>query len=106
LIEEFWRSPRRGKLKDQVAETSSPPGNGFGLHDMGGNVLDWTNDWFGPYPSAPQVDPVGPSSAWGRVFRSGCWHLGPWLSRVSVRFENEPNGMRVSDTGMRVVRDP
>ncbi len=73
---------------------------------MGGNVLEWTNDWFGPYPSAPQVDPVGPSSAWGRVFRSGCWHLGPWLSRVSVRFEDEPNGMRVSDTGMRVVRDP
>jgi formylglycine-generating enzyme required for sulfatase activity len=90
----------------QTKPVGLKPGNGFGLHDMGGNVLEWTNDWFGEYPSDPQVDPVGPPKAWGRVFRSGCWHLGAWLSRVSVRFEDEPEGLRVSDTGMRVAIDP
>jgi len=82
------------------------PGNGFGIHDIAGNVLEWTNDWYGDYPSTPQVDPTGVPSAWGRVFRSGCWHLGPWLSRVSVRFEDEPEGLRVSDTGLRVAKNP
>lgn len=90
----------------QTKPVGLKPGNGFGLHDMGGNVLEWTNDWFGEYPSEPQVDPTGPPRAWGRVFRSGCWHLGAWLSRASVRFEDEPEGLRVSDTGMRVAIDP
>jgi len=82
------------------------PANGFGLHDMAGNVMEWASDWLGPYPATPQVDPAGPASGWGRVFRGGCWHLYPDLCRVSVRFEDQPDGQRYSDTGMRAARDP
>ena len=99
-----WYGDGSGAGKPKVVGLKAP--NGLGLHDISGNVWEWTNDWFGEYPSDPQVDPVGPPKAWGRVFRSGCWHLGAWLSRVSVRFEDEPEGLRVSDTGMRVAIDP
>jgi formylglycine-generating enzyme required for sulfatase activity len=39
-------------------------------------------------------------------YLGGCWHLYPDLCRVSVRFEDEPDGLRYSDTGMRVARAP
>jgi len=90
----------------QTRPVGLKPGNGFGVHDIAGNVLEWTNDWYGAYPSEPQVDPTGVPTGITRVFRSGCWHLGPWLSRVSVRFEDAPDGLRVSDTGFRVAMNP
>lgn len=90
----------------QTQPVGLKPANGFGLHDMGGNVMEWASDWLGPYSAQPQVDPVGSASGWGRVFRGGCWHLYPDLCRVSVRFEDQPDGIRYSDTGVRVVRNP
>ncbi len=44
--------------------------NGYGLHDMAGNVYAWCWDWFGPYTTNSVC---GPMSGAHRVIRGGCW---------------------------------
>lgn len=34
--------------------------NELGIYDMSGLVREWCSDWFAPYPSEDQIDPVGP----------------------------------------------
>ncbi len=37
--------------------------NAWGLHDMQGNLLEWTADWYGEYSTEAQVDPWGPPAS-------------------------------------------
>jgi serine/threonine protein kinase/formylglycine-generating enzyme required for sulfatase activity len=75
---------------------SSPVGfflpNAFGLHDVLGNVAEWTRDWYGPYTLA--VAP-GDGERLGaphteKVLRGGGYYY--WWDRVSIslRFNLQP----------------
>jgi formylglycine-generating enzyme required for sulfatase activity len=52
--------------------------NPWGLYDMEGNVLEWTQDWYGPYPGGFVTDPQGPASNMQgvKVIRGGAWDAG------------------------------
>ena len=47
--------------------------NGFGLFDMLGNVLEWTNDWYAEdyYARSPELNPTGPTDGSEAVLRGG-----------------------------------
>jgi len=78
--------------------------NSNGLHDMMGNVYEWTMDWYGPYSkNQKQKNPLGPEKGKNKVVRGGSWDsLGHYL-RTSDRVAKDPD-LRYSGVGFRCVK--
>jgi sulfatase modifying factor 1 len=70
-----------------IAPVGSFPPNGYGLHDMAGNVFEWVSDYYGGdyYETSPYENPTGPEEGKFRVIRGGGWHSGPYCNRVYYR---------------------
>lgn len=77
--------------------------NAWGLHDMSGNVWEWTGDWWDDYPNDPVTDPAGPSGGSDRVLRGGSWIDTPADARVAFRYRYDP-AYRIAFVGFRLAR--
>lgn len=96
---------RRSGIRGTVAVGSYPP-NGFGLHDMAGNVVEWVADCYDAdyYKISPPRNPRGPEKGKLRVIRGGGWHSGPSCNRVHYR-NALPANWKDFAVGFRCARD-
>ena len=87
---------------DRTHPVGQKRANAWGLHDMLGNVWEWTGDWYGWYPSGSVTDPQGPSTESARVARGGGW--GDRARSVRSAYRGYSPGYRRNIIGFRLVR--
>jgi sulfatase modifying factor 1 len=92
-----------------TAPVTSFPANGYGLHNMTGNVWEWTADWF--HPTFRQRDrsqnPEGPQNGTSKLQKGGsylCHHSYCRRYRVAARQGSTPDSS-TGNVGFRCARE-
>lgn len=109
------RFPYVDSAEDGFAGTSPAdafPPNGYGLHNVAGNVWEWCSDWWSvdhhvPLAGRLQVDPTGPPAGDAKVLRGGsylCHRSYCNRYRVAARSSNTPDSS-TGNLGFRCVAD-
>ncbi|MBZ0257261.1 SUMF1/EgtB/PvdO family nonheme iron enzyme [bacterium] len=94
-----WESNR----EDTAAVGSYPFGaSPFGVHDMSGNVFEWTSSFFKPYPGSKAK--LEGAQKTHRILRGGSWNFESYYARCAHRMAR-PGGERSRSFGFRMVRD-
>ena len=99
LGEIAWYSCNSGQRTHAVGQGYP---NQWGLHDMAGNIREWTWNRYQIWQSGG-TDPLGPSSGTARVLRGGNWREPPQRLRSAWR-TNAVMPYRVNENGLRLAR--
>jgi len=94
-----------GRDKGKTVPVGRYPSNAFGLHDVHGNLWEWTEDcWNESYAGAPSNTNVWTAgNCRFRVLRGGSWDSVPRVVRSANRGGNNPEDPS-DDNGFRVAR--
>jgi formylglycine-generating enzyme required for sulfatase activity len=101
-----YNGSAKGTYRQKTVAAGSFAPNGFGLHDMHGNVWEWVQDLYHENYTGAPVD----GSAWEsggdasrRVLRGGSWYSFPRYWRSAVRSRSTPDS-RDGIAGFRIAR--
>ena len=88
-----------------AAAAGSYAANPWGLHDMAGNVSEWTLSAYRPYPYDPADGREDASASGEKVVRGGSWHVRPAQAGSAHRWKYAP-WRKVFNVGFRVIIEP
>lgn len=87
LADYTWFDSNAGRKTHEVGRKRP---NAFGLYDMHGNVWEWCQDWYGPYPGDDVSNPTGRLQGVERVYRGGGWSNSAEFCRSAYRHHYTP----------------
>jgi formylglycine-generating enzyme required for sulfatase activity len=95
----------RGERRQKTIDVGSFKPNGFGLHDVHGNVWEWVEDCYNDGYAGTPADGSAVAAVAGcfRGLRGGSWSTGPQLLRSGYRFRLAPD-IRYTFNGFRLAR--
>jgi len=88
-----------------TAPVGSYAPNALGLYDIGGNVQEWTHDYYSSYidlREGSNADPTGPTSGLAHVVRGSSWRTAS-ITELRLAFRDAAEG-RSQHLGFRVAR--
>jgi formylglycine-generating enzyme required for sulfatase activity len=96
--------------RNDAMDVGSFEPNSYGLHDMSGNVMEWTNDWYDNnyYPFMAKRNPRGPETGRYRSVRGAGWTDAAGhgeTKMVHYRNFSDPE-LRSPTIGFRCAKDP
>ena len=96
---------------DSYHEKTAPVGsfepNAFGLYDMSGNALEWTEDcWHKNYKAAPTDGSAWVDDCVTRVLRGGSWQFAGGNLSSFARFNSNADRAEYTGSGFRLVLEP
>ena len=100
-----FKYAEKGKVRGKTVPVGSFEPNNLGLHDMGGNAMEWCSDFVGRYPDKPQTDPYQQKGLMGprRAARGGAMCSNASFVRASTRMGWVADD-RCNNIGFRVAR--
>ena len=85
-----------------AAPVGSFPANLRGIYDLGGNVAEWTHDFYVAAPGSNLVDPLGPRTGQQHVIRGSSWASSD-QTELRLSYRDYANEAR-DDLGFRIAR--
>jgi len=88
-----------------AAPVGSFPAGSDGFYDLGGNVAEWSHDYYAVYPGMAETlvtDPAGPASGDHHVVRDSSWRQGG-IAELRFSYRDYSRGPR-PDLGFRIAR--
>lgn len=104
MDQHIWFIENSGDVPQPVGTRQANP---WGIHDLFGNVWEWTDDWYSPTTygeAAPRIDPAGPAQGRLLVRRGGSYHCPRHMLRPGYRAAGSPSD-RFSVFGFRLVME-